>query len=143
MGNNCPYPKYHYPYPKPSSLCWTEYVGQCGDNRRTRINDVFKQHYKGVVVEWEGLPTSVSKSTVKFLMNPSEASVTNSEVTLNIPKNIPRSDLPNFVENVPIRFRGKLSSCGIFLFCVITWFLSYPYIGFLFQVVLQTMFSKL
>lgn len=113
MGNSCPFPKYQYPFYPPVSLCWSEYLRQCGFERRKQIGELFEQSYKGKVVEWEGVVTSVSKTQAKFLMNPSEAEITNSELTLAFPAHINQGVPPLFELNKVTKFRGKILSLGL------------------------------
>ena len=110
MGNQCPYPKYHYPRPAPNAFCWTEYIRQCSLNKDDAIKEYFNTYYKGKVVRWTGLPTSVSKSKVKFLMNPSEAEYTNSELTMKIDEQYQK--IKKFTEKEEVTFNARLIDFG-------------------------------
>ena len=110
MGNQCPYPKYHYPNPAPNAFCWTEYVRQCSLNKSNAIKQYFNTYYKGKVVRWTGLPTSVSKSKVKFLMNPSEAEYTSSELTMTIDDKYQKTK--KFTEKQEATFNARIGDYG-------------------------------
>ncbi|KAH7824715.1 uncharacterized protein MONOS_924 [Monocercomonoides exilis] len=112
MGNDCPYPKYQYPFPPPAAICWTEYIKQCSLNHENELEDIFEKYYKGRIVEWQGIVTDLATNYCKMLMNPSEATFTNSEVTVNFdPSQNPISS-PVFALRKEIRFRARLMKLG-------------------------------
>lgn len=109
MGNNNPFPHYQHPYPQPACYTFTEYLKQCSCNFKKNIENLFDTQFKGKIVQWQGVVTSLSSKEAKFLINPTDAEYSDSELTLLIDQ----TQSNNFVEKQESVFRGVLVSYGL------------------------------
>ncbi|KAH7826996.1 uncharacterized protein MONOS_14799 [Monocercomonoides exilis] len=114
MGNECPYPHYSHIYEPPLSICWTEYMRQCSFDHDKMIENDFEQNFKNKTVEWEGIVTELKDNYAKFIMNPTEVTISNSELTLFFDPPVNKAVPPLFVLHQQTKFRGKLISLGFF-----------------------------
>ncbi|KAA6403425.1 MAG: hypothetical protein EZS28_001053 [Streblomastix strix] len=115
MGNNSsnPYPKYQFPYRQPVDFSWGSYIEFCSFFSELNINKNFQDNYRNRTIDLEGYITQLQKTSVKLLLNPSDAYSTNSEVTLHMKKEVLYSYGPDkFVLYQPVKFRGKFTSIG-------------------------------
>jgi hypothetical protein len=67
---------------------------------------LFDDYYKDCIVEWEGFCVSVKKNDAKFRMDPTETTISDSDITLTNPV------FANVTENKKCRFRGKIVDYG-------------------------------
>ncbi|KAA6392605.1 MAG: hypothetical protein EZS28_011866 [Streblomastix strix] len=115
MGNDSsnPYPKYQFPYRQPDDYTWRSYIEFCSCQSEQNIKNNFQDNYRNKTIDLEGYITELTVNQAQLLLNPSDAYSTNSEVTLNMNKDVLDSYGPNaFVLNQPVRFRGKFTSIG-------------------------------
>lgn len=81
------------------------------------------------MIQWKGIPTKTSKDEVKFVLNPTEVTVSSSEVTLTYPKKCGKK--PSFTLNQETTFTGKLVSIGLIFVFINFYDYSFFYIIFL------------
>ena len=93
---------------------WADYIRQCSAFSLQHLEDYYYRYFQNQIVQWTGIPQSVSHNQVSFLPNPPDPDAANPNIIIHLNPDILRGYSYNFQIGTECSVRVQLKTTRSF-----------------------------